>query len=627
MSPHTAERGSAGASTRAGTGAPPLPAASLALLTAWFAVITGLIETSILAVQQQLLDRIIYRSAHYLWMPSAGALIVFGITMLLLFVAGKVWPGLRGMRAVIAVLLWLTGFSVLMVPRWLHPAAAVVLALGVAIILSERLTRNSQRFNRIVRWSTAPLLLIAALLLAVSFASPRLRERSALAGLPQARAGSANIIFLILDTVRSKSLSLYGYARPTTPNLAALAKRGVVFDMAVAPAPWTLPTHASLFTGRSPGELTADRFTPLDDTYPTLAEKLAERGYASAGFVANLAYASYEFGLERGFHHWDDYQVGLEEILTNSSLGRALLLEGFSGGRNSWLMRVLGVDHWLGNTRTAANVNDKILSWLARHDGRPFFVFANYFDAHMPYLPPESQLGRFGPIVTAGFGVRLRTERPGKWHARGDVAEEAIQLDRYEEAIAYLDAEIGALIKELEAQKLMDNTILVISSDHGEEFGEHGFYEHDSSVFLTQTHVPLMIIAPGRVPGGMNVRQPVGLMDLPATLIQLSTGETGVLPGQPLVTTWSDPSASASPVTATLDKRRHSQAALVTPQYHYIRFKTGEERLFDHNVDRNDTNDLSATPAGAAALPALRAALREHVGDRIFQLPAAQKSK
>lgn len=620
MSSRTAEPRAAGA-------AAPAPAAGrvrlrrLMLIAAWFALLAGLAETGVLAIQQQLLDRIIYRSAYYLWMPAAGAVIIFVLVALVIRGLARLAPRLGHMRAVTGVFLGLTVFSILMVPRWFHPAAAALLSIGLAFVVSERLTRDPPRFMKWLKRTFAPLLATAALLCAISFAYPALRERSTLAALPRGASGR-NIVFVILDTVRSKSLSLYGYERPTTPNLAALAQRGVVFDLAIAPAPWTLPTHASFFTGKPPRDLSADRFVPLDATHPTLAERLGDRGYATGGFVANLAYASYEFGLSRGFHHWDDYQVGLEEILTNSSLGRALLLEGYSGGRNSWLMRVAGVDHWIGNTRTASNVNGKLLAWIDDRDQRPFLAFANYFDAHVPYLPAAEYLGRYGAVVTAGLGQRLRQERPGKWPERGDATEEAMLRDRYEEAITGLDSEIGALVRELEARGLLDNTILVITADHGEEFGEHGFYEHDSSVFLTQVHVPLLIVAPGRAPANHRVRQPVSLVDLPATLLELSTGESGVLPGEALTELWSQEPAARRPVVAELDKQRQSQAALITPQYHYIRFKTGEERLFDHVADRSEQNNLATTRAGSALLPSLRALLQQEAGDKIFRLPA-----
>ena len=116
-----------------------------------------------------------------------------------------------------------------------------------------------------------------------------------------------NVLLIVLDTVRADRLSLYGYRRPTSPTLERLAKRGIRFDEARATAPWTLPSHASMFTGRWPHELDVNWHTPLGTKFPTLAEYLGSRGYATAGFVANVHYCSYEFGLDRGFTHYEDY--------------------------------------------------------------------------------------------------------------------------------------------------------------------------------------------------------------------------------------------------------------------------------------------------------------------------------
>ena len=133
------------------------------------------------------------------------------------------------------------------------------------------------------------------------------------------RAGK-NVILIVLDTVRADRLGVYGYERDTTPNLARLASRGVRFARAFSTAPWTAPSHASLFTGRWPHELSIGWDRPLDSTHATLAEVLAADGYLTAGFVANTTYCSYETGLDRGFAHYEDYDVTLRGVLLCSSL-------------------------------------------------------------------------------------------------------------------------------------------------------------------------------------------------------------------------------------------------------------------------------------------------------------------
>ncbi len=126
-------------------------------------------------------------------------------------------------------------------------------------------------------------------------------------GRPSPSAAAPNVLFIVLDTVRADRLSLYGYDRPTTPALERWARQGILFSEARATAPWTLASHASLFTGRWPRELGVKWLTPLGTTVPTLAEYFGSRGYATAGFVANLIYCSYDTGLDRGFTHYEDY--------------------------------------------------------------------------------------------------------------------------------------------------------------------------------------------------------------------------------------------------------------------------------------------------------------------------------
>ena len=117
-----------------------------------------------------------------------------------------------------------------------------------------------------------------------------------------------------MDTVRAGNLSLYGYLRPTTPRLEQFAKTGVRFDRAIAAAPWTLPSHAAMFTGRFPHEISADFRAPLDSARLTLAEAMRARGYMTAGFVANTYYCNAENGLGRGFAHYEDYPISASEF-------------------------------------------------------------------------------------------------------------------------------------------------------------------------------------------------------------------------------------------------------------------------------------------------------------------------
>ncbi len=155
-----------------------------------------------------------------------------------------------------------------------------------------------------------PGLLIVVLVLAISvFGRDWLKERRE-SSRPPPGSDAPNVLLIVLDTVRADRLSLYGYERSTTPNLKRLARQGIRFDAVRATAPWTLPSHASFFTGRWPHELGTRWGTPLDEAFPTLAEYLGANGYATAGFIGNRFLCSYETGLDRGFTHYEDYVLG-----------------------------------------------------------------------------------------------------------------------------------------------------------------------------------------------------------------------------------------------------------------------------------------------------------------------------
>ena len=199
----------------------------------------------------------------------------------------------------------------LLAPLWaafprIYGPAGFLLALGVAARLVPILERHAAAFRRCVLISFPVLAAITPLLAASVWAGDWLKEWSE-AARPLPPAGSPNVMLIVLDTVAAGHLSLHGYDRPTSPTLEGLARRGVRFDRVQATSSWTLPSHASFFTGRWPHELSAGWLTPLDATYPTLAEYLGSRGYATAGFVANTFYCGADTGLGRGFTDYRDY--------------------------------------------------------------------------------------------------------------------------------------------------------------------------------------------------------------------------------------------------------------------------------------------------------------------------------
>ena len=276
-----------------------------------------------------------------------------------------------------------------------------------------------------------------------------------------------NVILITLDTVRAKNLSLYGYQRQTTPQLEKLAKDSVVFEQAIATAPWTLPSHGSIFTGQYPHQFSFGWTEPFKTSHETLADELGRRGYESAGFAANLIYCTRAIGIARGMIHYEDYPVSLGQTILSASLGRAISNSGF-------VRQLTGFRDTL-NRKQAEEVNDDFLSWLSsRNQDRPFFAFLNYFDAHEPLLPPAPFNEQFGSAKTDEklqyHGVDIEFINKHDW------SEQEAQKYRnaYDNSIAYLDYQLGELFAKLSEKGLLDNTLVIITADHGELLGEHG---------------------------------------------------------------------------------------------------------------------------------------------------------
>ena len=265
----------------------------------------------------------------------------------------------------------------------LYGACTLLLAAGLGRPISAAVA-NRAWHARTVRYTLAGLLGLLGVLAALSSGRQAIREHLAVAGLPPAPPGARNVVFIVWDTVRAYSLSAYGYPRNTTPNLAVCARQGVLYNLAIAPAPWTYPSHSSFFTGQWPFKLNSQWKYPLDTPDPTLAEFLAERGYQTAGFAANTTNCSYETGLDRGFGHYEDFPLNSRSLLGRTVPGMWILTNILFRGRFHQMK-------WIGlQSRGAYGTNDAFLGWLRhRRPDRPFFAFLNYFDAHGPYVPPR----------------------------------------------------------------------------------------------------------------------------------------------------------------------------------------------------------------------------------------------
>jgi arylsulfatase A-like enzyme len=535
-----------------------------------------------------------------------------------------------------------------MTDRRIYLEAWVLLAWGIATRLAAALEWSATRSRRWMIRSFPGLLGLVLVLAGLVFGGDRLRQWRE-AGRPQPPAGSPNVLLIVLDTVRADHLSLYGYPRPTTPALQRLAGRGIRFEQARAASPWTLPSHASLFTGRWPHELAVRWLTPLQGRFPTLAEYLGAHGYATAGFVANTLYCSYDTGLDRGFTHYEDYILGGLSPVRTVYLGdlalRALvhLVENVGGSLGpgplgAWQEPL----HRLVLTpdlakRDAGSINRQFLDWLAQRPepGRPFFVFLNYFDTHTSYLLPSGAPYRLGlkPRSPADYRVLDQWSYLDKLELPQHYR--TLAQDSYDNCLAYLDERLGELLDELQRRGALDHTWVIVTADHGEGLGEHELFDHGESLYRPEIRVPLVIVPPQprRLAGVVN--DPVSLRDLPATITDLVGLGTGApFPGRSLARLWRDPSRpSAAPdggdavlselaAPNPIDPNRGRSPAhrgplisLAEGDLVYIRNQgDGTEELFD---ERDDPRELINRARAAAMQPVL-----ERFRDRLAQITA-----
>jgi arylsulfatase A-like enzyme len=599
--------------------APPTVMQTL-MLGAWFGLVTGVGAVGLWMLKAFVLDRITLISPHVVW-TSPLTFLVLGVALAALLSLAE-----RALRRTLPLHLLMLLFTalggacgLLIWSTELNDIAVMVLALGIAV-QAGAIARTNPAFT--LRWTRRTLPVLGAMVVATTLgltAGGRIIERRAIASLPAPATGASppNVLLLILDTVRAANLSLYGYARSTTPHLERIARRGITFDRAIAGSPWTLPSHAVMFTGHEAHELSADWEERLDDAAPTIAEHLRSHGYATGGFAGNFFYGNSEWGLARGFVHYEDYVPSFGHAMLSTFPGHWLVkrMESAQLDRRFWF-------HRLNGRRIAPDVSRSVVRWLerVRHSKHPWFAFVNYYDAHDPYVAPP---GRTEPMTSLpmhdAIPVRRRTAdglRDADSAARRRTLD---RIDRYDAAITYLDSQLGALLTDLDERGLLANTVVMIASDHGEEFMEAGYGWHGESLRMTSLHVPLVIIPPGGT-RAVRVDDPVSLRDIAATIADLTgTAADAPVPGQSLARYWAgprppDPEPVLSSVRLRTPRRFTGDStvfSLVDSAMHYLRTDRGNEFLFAFEDDPFEQRDLGGETA--AGLDAYRSRLQRRL--------------
>ena len=354
-----------------------------------------------------------------------------------------------------------------------------------------------------------------------------------------------DIVLVVLDTVRAESLSLYGHQRPTTPFLEELAGSSTVFERAYAASCWTVPSHATLFTGMEPAEhRVGGEQASLDAVEaPTLAQRLADAGYATAGVSAN-PWVGPAFGFDRGFEQfhcgWKFVQSGVDVASQSITQGGQPVGEKLRMALRSGPLTALATApnyayaRW---RRTGRFTPFRMVRRLLRMQsqaaaGNPFFGFLNLLDAHLPYIPPRSTRGAIG--VPKGWEKVPQRAWPYVGGIQPMSERDFDVLRRlYDAEIAYLDRALRKLVTALERSGRP--TLLVITSDHGENIGEHELMDHQFSLHDTLIKVPLLVRYPDRADAGLRRDELVGLGDVHATLLAAAGAdhEGAPLPGPP----------------------------------------------------------------------------------------------
>ncbi len=331
-------------------------------------------------------------------------------------------------------------------------------------------------------WRVLPLLVVAVVVLRAIVPG---------GGAPVARP---NVLLVSIDSLRADHLGTYGYARDTSPTIDRLAREGVVFETAISSAPWTIPAHATMLTGLPPevhGVVSwRHRLAP---EALSLAEILQGAGYDTAAFVSGPTVMA-QFGFDQGFALFDESMA--EPDRERSSKG-------------------------VTSPGLVALVDAHLDRWDAAGRAAPFFVFLHMWDVHFDYAPPAPYDRMFDP----DYQGDLRAddfERNPRINPKMDPRDLEHVVALYDGEIRYTDDHLGRIVARLEALGVLDDTIVVVTSDHGDEFFEHGRKGHAKTLFDEVLHVPLVVRYPRRVAFGRRIEQQVRLMDVAPTIVGLA---------------------------------------------------------------------------------------------------------
>lgn len=488
-------------------------------------------------------------------------------------------------------------------------AGSVLLWLALYHVWRRALSRRRGRPGG------SPLVFVALALVVVLVVIGVASRRREAGGLPTERGAAAadlNIVLVVVDALRADHLGCYGYPKGTSPNLDRMASEGVIFTRAHSQAPRTKESTASLVTSLYPSTHDVSRLgNVLPESAKTLTEVMRDAGYLTALVSANPL-VSPTFGFGRGA---DYIYSEAPSVLDRTILLRAARTIGTRFALLRWVPRLMAAAEKLlpmrvavypFEGRDAARLNEAFLGWVDGLGDAPFFAYLHYMEPHAPYAPPPP----FDEMFDPGYpGPHVTTYPPGESlmlpFVVGAPIPEAQRLDmvaQYDGSIAYFDREFGKLMAELAGRGLDGKTLVILTSDHGEEFYDHRGWGHGQSLYEELIHVPLILWSPGRLVGGRVVDDVVRHVDLVPTILGAAGAvETLDAPEFEGVNLWAMLQAGADlgtelRVFAEVLSGGHFARALIDGHWKVIYTKFGSSErvaLFDLADDPGELSDLS----------------------------------
>jgi arylsulfatase A-like enzyme len=457
-----------------------------------------------------------------------------------------------------------------------------------------------------------------------------------------------NVVLVVLDTARAESVT-----PETMPTLSSLAETGTTFENAYSTAPWTLPSHASMFTGLYSSEHGAHGgHTYLDEELRTLPEAFSAAGYETVG-VSNNTWITEEFGFDRGF---DDLRKGWQYIQADADMGAVVRGEDVNEKLQATRDRLFDGNPVVNAANIlyselfqpagddgAARSADWLSSWVEGRDGDdPFFAFCNFIEPHVVYDPPREYAERFLPEDASYEEATEIRQDPRAYDCEDyDLTERDFRLLRglYRAELAYVDDQLERLCEGLERAGEWEDTLFVVCGDHGENVGEHGFFGHQYNLYDTLINVPLVVHG-GPFTGGGSRQELVQLLDLPATVLDATGVDDPALLEQghgrslhpererehreAVFAEYASPQPSIDRLEArfgevpdrvrAFDRRLQ---AVRTHEYKYVRGDDGFERLHAVEDDPDERTDL------ASEKPAQVRTLRDRLDTRFDSLAEA----